>query len=187
MQEPKTPNAPLTYAEFEAYAEARDGRFEYVDGRAVAMGTPGNAHADLITALTVRFHERVRGQRCKVRIGARLWTGRNERSPDVLVTCDERDLSGEDVRTRFPKLIVEVLSPNRGDDLDGKPDDYREIHSVVEYAIADSRRRWVRMYRRNADGLFVLDPDRIGGDSLWLASIDYTLDLDELYTEVGIV
>ena len=42
-------------------------------------------------------------------------------------------------------------------------------------------------HRRNADGLFVLDPDRIGGGSLWLASIDYTLDLDELYTEVGIV
>jgi len=182
----RNPSRQLTYAEFTAYAESHEGRFEYVDGHLVAMGIPSNAHADLIMALAVRFHAHLRGQRCRVRSGARLWTSRNERSPDVLVTCDARDISGEDVRTRFPKLIVEVLSPNLGDDFDGKPEDYRLIHTVEEYVIADSRKRRVRVYRRNTDGLFVLDPEHIGGGQLWLASIKYTLDLDELYTEVGV-
>jgi hypothetical protein len=65
-------------------------------------------------------------------------------------------------------------------------DEYRALSTVEEYAIVDSRKRWVRLQRKNADGLFVVDADSIGGTAR-LASIDYTLDIDALYDEVGVV
>ena len=62
----------ITYEQFVAYAEAREGRFEYVDGRVVAMGTPGNANADLAFEFAKRFDAHVRREGCRVRLGARL-------------------------------------------------------------------------------------------------------------------
>ncbi len=187
MQQPDDGAGPLTYQQFLDYAAARDGRFEYVEGHAVAMGIPSNAHQDLALALATAFSIHLRGQSCKVRLGARLLTAKNnERAPDVIVTCDARDLRNSDEPNRYPKLIVEILSPNRGDDLTEKVDEYRALATVEEYAIVNSRKRWVRLHRKNADGLFVVDADHIGG-TVRLASIGFTLDIDALYDEVGVV
>lgn len=48
-----------------------------------------------------------------MRLGARLLTAKNnERVLDVIVTCDERDHRHSDDPDRYPKLVVEILSPN---------------------------------------------------------------------------
>jgi Uma2 family endonuclease len=80
-----------------------------------------------------------------------------------------------------PKLIVEVLSAKRGGEIDRKLQDYQARPSVEEYIVIDSRKRWLQRYSRS-DGRHDLRPDpvRISG-SIRLTSIDYLLDLDELY------
>jgi Uma2 family endonuclease len=179
----------LTYQEFLDFVADKDGRYEYVDGRAVAMGTPSNEHQDISLILGSALRDHLRGQRCKVRLASPLWTmGRElgrERSPDVMVTCDEDDLLLGKRLNRRPKLIAEILSPNEGDDLKDKLDEYEGIETVEEYIIIDSTKRWVRRWYRNAHGKFQLDPYYISG-LVRFASVGYTLDIDALYDEVGV-
>lgn len=173
MKQPLDPR-PLTYDEFVAYAEAHEGRFEYVDGQVVAMGSPSLTHQRIVRILTTLFQEQLAaaGNGCEALPTPMVWTVARvrQRSPDVVVYCD-----GEPAR-----LVCEVLSPNRGDDLEQKLTEYQAMPQFEEYLIVDSTKRWVRLYRRGASGLFEYDVDHVGG-SVRLASIGYTLDVDALY------
>jgi Uma2 family endonuclease len=183
MQEPKPPDAtPLTYAEFIAYAEAHEGRFEFDDGLIVDMGIPSDAHQDLTFALAGFINRHLRAMGCKPRLASRLVTisgeigkpPKKERSPDALVICDGKPR----------KMVCEILSLNRGEDLGKKREEYEAMPEFEEYLVIDSITHWVRVYRRGTEGLFRSD-DHIGG-SVRLDSIDYTLDIDALYREAGI-
>ncbi len=182
MQEPKPPQS-LTYADFVAYAEAHEGRFEFDDGMIVDMGIPSDAHQDLSLALAKTLDPHLATLGCKTRLASRLITihgGRGkppeqERSPDAVVICDGKPR----------KLVCEILSANRGADLGKKRDEYEAMREFEEYLVIDSITRWVRVYRRNAEGLFE-SGDRIGG-SVRLDSIGYTLDIDALYRDAGML
>jgi Uma2 family endonuclease len=41
------PEPQLTYQQFLDFVAGEEGRYEFVDGRAVAMGTPSNEHQDI--------------------------------------------------------------------------------------------------------------------------------------------
>jgi hypothetical protein len=74
------------------------------------------------------------------------------------------------------------MSAKRGDDLGDKVTEYQAVRSIQQYLVIDAIRHWVRRYTRNADGLFVVERDYIGG-LLAIDSIRYTLDIDGLYRE----
>jgi Uma2 family endonuclease len=111
----------------------------------------------------------------------RVWVGYRDRVPDVAVTCDRYDVSEAPDILHSPKLIIEVLSAKRGGELDKKLNDYQGRPSIEEYVIIDSRKRWVQRHWRS-DGRrdFETDPIRISG-SVTLSSVNYTLDIDDLY------
>jgi Uma2 family endonuclease len=140
-----SPQAPLTYQEFLDFVADKEGRYEYVDGRAIAMGTPSNAHQDISLVLGAALYQHLQGQRCKARLAVPLQTVSHgltrERSPDLIVTCDEQDLAPGTRLNRRPKFIVEILSPNEGDDLQEKLDEYEAIAAVEEYIVIDSTKR----------------------------------------------
>ncbi|MGP6156690.1 MAG: Uma2 family endonuclease [Vulcanimicrobiaceae bacterium] len=168
-----------------------DERFELVDGRPVALAKPTRRHNRLVTALQRRIDTHVSARGCESDAsGATLANGR---SPDIVVTCDERDLRETDdfVNERviwFPRLIVEVLSPSTQDtDMGLKVDLYRAIPSVDEYLLLDSQRRWARLYRRNESDpeTFVMLPDRIAG-KIVLTSINLSFSLEEIYGDARI-
>jgi Uma2 family endonuclease len=189
-----SPEDTLTYQQFLDFVSGKEGRYEYVDGRAVAMGTPSNEHQDIALIVASALRDHLRGQNCKVRLSAPLLTIRRikktgdddqERSPDIMVTCDEGDLVFGNRLNRKPKLLIEILSPKNGDDLDLKLDEYEAISSVEEYIIIDSRKRSVRRWYRATTGKFEFDPYYISGN-VHFVSVAYTLDIDALYAEVGI-
>jgi Uma2 family endonuclease len=174
-----------TYRDFIEYVASRDGRFEYVDGFAVAMGTRSNEHQDISNILGSVLREHLRGSPCKVRTAAALWTGTRERSPDLLVTCDERDLAFGVRPNRHPKLVIEILSDNPGDDLRDKVDEYASIPSVEEYLVVDSTKRSVRRWHRAGDGTIAYNPSVISG-TIRIESLGLILSVDDLYDEVGL-
>jgi Uma2 family endonuclease len=185
--------ARMTLRSFLEWSERAldDARYELIDGRPVALAKPTRRHNRLVTALQRRIDARVASLGCESDAsGATLANGR---SPDIVVTCDERDLRETDdyVNERvisFPKLVVEVLSPSTRDtDLGTKVDLYRAIESLQEYLILDSQTRFARLYRRDEthpDQLSML-PDRISGD-VELRSIGLTISLEALYADARI-
>ncbi len=173
--------AKLTYAEFIDFVKNKDEAYEFVDGTAVRMESPSNEHSRLSTVLLFLIFPHVAPTGCDTHGGKDLWTGNRTRRPDVVVTCDERDTGPNHPHAlHFPKLIIEIVSENKGDDFTDKFMEYQNMPSIEEYVMIDSTRHWVRRYRRDGEGRFVADIDQISG-SVYIASIGYTLDIDAMY------
>jgi Uma2 family endonuclease len=103
--------------------------------------------------------------------------------PDVIVTCSAADRSSALIK-REPTLIVEVLSPSTAAyDRGEKFALYRGIASLMEVAFVDLYSRRTDVYRRGADGLWVLHPFD-AGETVSLASMGLTITAQVLFAEV---
>ncbi len=103
--------------------------------------------------------------------------------PDVSVSCDMRD-RGQVETLRYPRLIVEVLSPStRGYDRFGKFAYYRACPTVEEYVLIDAQRQAVEVYRRASDNVWTLHP--LGSeDDVELASLGVHFPVAAIYEDV---
>lgn len=180
----------LSEADFlQGERRARD-RHEYVAGQVFAMGGASMAHNTLAGNVFALLHRHLRGRPCrgfiadmKVRIAARS----TYYYPDVVVSCDARDLAAEPPRDylEHPSLVVEVLSPTTETiDRREKLLAYRELPSLVEYVLVDQERRSIDLYRRvGADWTHALLCD---GDTLELASVSLSVPVSEVYVDSGV-
>ncbi len=150
------PMSPQEYLEWE---EQQPTKYEYVNGEVFAMTGGTLPHNSVALNLASALKNHVRGKGCKVFMAdAKL--GISDKGPyhypDVMVTCDERDLISRKV-VQFPCLIVEVLSPgteafDRGD----KFKHYRRIKTLKEYVLIDAEKICVECYRINERGKWEL-------------------------------
>ena len=101
--------------------------------------------------------------------------------PDVVVACDPRDT--DPYSLRFPKLIIEVLSPStERTDRREKLFAYRTIPTLEEYVIVAQDRIEVTLFRR-ADGWQPACFQRLD-QTLRLASVDLELPVSAIYRRV---
>jgi Uma2 family endonuclease len=147
---------PEEYLQIEAQSPIKH---EYIDGQIYAMAGASDPHVTIAGNLLPLLRSHVRGSGCRVYISdmkTRIETLNRFYYPDVLVTCDPRDLETSTYK-RFPTLIVEVLSDSteafdRGD----KFVDYQTLESLREYVLINTKRQRVECFRRNDEGLWVL-------------------------------
>jgi Uma2 family endonuclease len=104
--------------------------------------------------------------------------------PDVMVTCDPRDRETPAYKS-FPCLIVEVLSNSteafdRGD----KFADYQALESLKEYVLINTKRQRVECFRRNDEGLWVLQSYTAENKLFRLHSINFEVSIGDLYEDV---
>ena len=101
-----------TVDEFLAWDDGTDRRYELVDGRIVAMAPPSEAHAAIVSNLTIPIGNQLQPP-CRVlgEFGVRL-PDRDDSfyQFDLAVTCAPADPARRYVAE--PELIVEVLSPS---------------------------------------------------------------------------
>ncbi len=73
--------------------------------------------------------------------------------PDVVVTCDERDLGATDEFVRFPKLVIEVLSKSTATfDQGDKFADYQTSPVLEEYVLVSQTEPKVECFRKTEAG-----------------------------------
>jgi Uma2 family endonuclease len=174
-----------TVEEFLEWDDGTDRRHELVDGRIVAMAPPSEAHATIVSNLTIRIGNQLRPP-CRVlsEFGVRL----AERADsfyqfDLAVTCAPADASRRYVAD--PVLIVEVLSPSTQlHDRGRKLDDYRQLPSVKEILLVASEQRRVQHWRR--DGPRWIVEDLIGDADLRLTAVADPIPLAAIYEGSGI-
>lgn len=189
-----TTNLNYSYLSAEDYLEGEKIspiKHEYIRGQIYAMAGASKAHGIIALNLATRWRNQLRGSGCtpymsdiKVRIEA----ADVYYYPDIAVTCDRRDqISLEEDFIRYPRLVVEVLSPttaafDRGD----KFADYRTIETLEEYVLINQERSNVDCFRRNAEGFWVLYPYS-QGEEVYLASVDFRCGIEALYEDVFVV
>ncbi|WP_041780555.1 Uma2 family endonuclease [Allocoleopsis franciscana] len=177
----------FTADEYLQLEEESPVKHEYIDGQIYAMAGASDPHVTIAGNLFALLHSHVRGSGCRVYISdmkARIESLNRFYYPDVMVTCDSRDQETPTYK-RFPTLIVEVLSDSteafdRGD----KFADYQELHSLREYVLINTKRQRVEVFRRNDEGLWVLQSYTPEQTSFRLDSIDFEGTLDALYEDV---
>lgn len=91
------------------------------------------------------------------------------------------DLCG--YREAAPVLIAEVLSDSTAAyDRGLKFEQYQRLPSLQEYLLIEQDRVHVDLFRRNAEGLWVLHPAG-PGDTVTLASVDLSLPIEAFYED----
>jgi Uma2 family endonuclease len=174
----------LTLGEFLAWEERQPAKHEYRDGAVFAMAGASDDHGQIIMNLSAIIRPRLRGSRCRayandMKVVAPFPASRY---PDFIVTCDERD-SKVKLQKKHPKLIIEVLSSSTESvDKGDKLDEYQTIAELEEYVLIDSRKPYVRIFRRNGEKLETSPPSITG--PITLESLNLTLSFAEIYEDV---
>ena len=180
----------MTSQEFIAWELDRPGRHEFFCGEVIKVfGDEGarREHVTVMGNIGVALNDPLRGTAnrtfmAQMRVHVRA-TG-DMFYPDVLVTCNARDLAAS-LEKQHPKLIIEVLSRStatfdRGD----KFLTYRRIEALEEYALVDPHGKSFEVYRRQANGSdWLLTQGRIE-EGLVLHSVGLTVPADLLFENV---
>ncbi|MBD2210374.1 Uma2 family endonuclease [Nostoc linckia FACHB-104] len=182
-----SPEIYLTPKQYLQMEENSDIKHEYIDGYIYAMAGALDSHVTIAGNLFALVRNHVRGSSCRVYIAnmkARIESLNRYYYPDVMVTCDERDRETPAYK-KFPCLIVEVLSNSteafdRGD----KFADYQTLESLQEYVLINTKRQRVECFRRNEQGLWVLQSYTDADKSFQLQSIKFEGTMADLYEDV---
>lgn len=172
-----------TVEAFLARGERPGVREELVAGRIVAMVPPRPVHGVIVQNAAFEIRRRLRPPCRLVGEAAVRIDDHTLFQADLAVTCTRPD---PDASAVDPVLVVEVLSPStRQLDLGLKADAYSELPSCREIWLVDSERRWVRVWRRLAEGWSVTLPMR-GSASFASDVLGAAIELDALYAESGL-
>ena len=150
-----------------AWEELQPKRHEYVDGEIYAMTGVRVAHNDININALVFLRRALKGTPCKVfGIDLKLQVNPNGDHiyPDLMVTCDPRDLrSSEDRFISHPWLVAEVLSDSTAAyDRGRKFELYRTIATLTHYLLIEQTRPYAELFFKNEQGLWVLQPLQAG-------------------------
>ncbi|MBE9146081.1 Uma2 family endonuclease [Planktothrix mougeotii] len=177
------------YMAREDYLEAEKNsliKHEYIQGEIYAMVGASDAHVTIAGNLFALLRNYLRGKGCRVYMAdmkADIEVLDIYYYPDVIVTCDPRDREFQYFK-RYPKLMIEVLSPGtEGFDRGKKFEDYRHLETLEEYVLINQNRVNIECFRKNSEGLWVLYPYS-SGQEIYLDSLDFRCSITDLYEEV---
>jgi Uma2 family endonuclease len=177
---------PMTADEFLAWEEAQPGKHEFVRGEVFAMTGGVDRNNTVAGNLYMHLRQHLRGTPCRVYgadVKLRVEAADCYFYPDLMVTCSAADLADRLIK-REPVLVAEVLSPSTaGYDRGAKFADYRRLPTLNEYLLVDVDRRQCDLYRKGADGLWVLHPSG-PDDAVRLASIDLVVEAADLWADL---
>jgi Uma2 family endonuclease len=164
-------------------AEQRE-RHDFVNGEVFAMAGAEDRHVSCCLNVAIALRQHLAGTPCRTFLAdMKVRAGLNFFYRDVLVTCSEADRASPIVKHE-PTLIVEVMSPSTAAyDLGEKFAHCRKIVSLLELAFIDLDTRRSSVYRKGADGLWVLHPFD-AADGLALASVDLDIGAEALFAEI---
>lgn len=180
------PEQSMTAADYLAWDVAQRERTEFVRGEMRPMPATEDRHNTATGNLAIALRQHLRGTPCRTFMTQMKLNVRALDSyfyPDVIVTCSAADQQNPLIKSE-PKLLVEVLSPStaaydRGD----KFACYRQLPTLEEFVLVDLDTRATDVYRKGADGLWVLHPFA-AGQTVRLASVELEISAAELFAEI---
>ena len=176
----------LTLTEYMDWEAEQPERNMYYRGEAFAMVGARQAHVLVSLNIGAALKTALRGGPCRTFVSdmkLRIDAADAVFYPDVMVSCDPRDRATP-LWLSYPVLVVEVLSDSTAAfDRGAKFSACRGIDSLMEYALVDIDTRRVEVYRRNAEGLWVLH-DYAQGAAVEFASVAVVMTAEAVFEEV---
>jgi len=180
----------LTVEDFLALDRERlDQKYEFRNGHMVAMAGGSTNHTVLITNMSMLIQSQLRKSPCSALVEGTLKVEDECYLPDIMVTCNEQDLTENKTYIEYPKLVIEVLSPTtEKDDRMDKVWIYTQCLSIQEYMLVNWDIMIVqKMTRKGTEGLDRfqwIDRWYHQGESIELETIGLTIPVDDIYEKV---
>ncbi len=172
--------------EYLAWEAKQVEKHEYVDGEVFAMAGASDHHNVVSGNVAMALRQHLKGSPYRTlmsQMKLQIVADNSFYYPDVLVTCSARDTQDPLIK-REPVLLVEVLSPSTAAyDRGAKFSSYRQLASLQEYVLIDTDTRTTDVYRKGADGLWVLHPFA-GNEAVELTSVALTIPAAVLFDEL---
>src|SRR5260370_32653752 len=169
--------------------ENLDQKYAFINGEMVAMSGGSTNHALLIANLAGILYAHLRKNPCAYVAEGTLKVEDDCHLPDIMVTCNEQDLTENKTYIEHPKLVIEILSPTteKYDRMD-KVWIYTQCPSIQEYVLVNWDIMIVqKMTRKGTEGLDTIQwIDRFynQGESVELETIGLTIRVDDIYDRV---
>jgi Uma2 family endonuclease len=190
----------FTVQEYFEFEKAATERHEYYrgeifrmqgHGEMLAMSGASPRHNILFTNIFTALAIRLKGKACQpYGPDLRIHIPQNTlyTYPDITVYCGDFKNAEEDEDTVVePTVIIEILSPStRNYDRGEKFMLYRDIPTLKEYVLADTKSVRVEVFRLNSDGHWELEEYKFLTDQLSLPSIQVSIPLSEIYERTKI-
>ncbi|HWS82626.1 MAG TPA: Uma2 family endonuclease [Ktedonobacteraceae bacterium] len=183
-------NTYMTVKDFLALdRENLDQRYEFIDGEMVAMAGGSTNHTIIATNIASLLHLHLRKNPCTVLTEGTLKIEDECYLPDIMVTCNEQDLTENKTYIEHPKLVIEVLSPstenyNRRDKLFV----YTQCFSIQEYILVNWDYKVIQKMTRkdtqNLDHFQWIDQWYGENESVELTTIDLSIPVTDIYEKV---
>lgn len=157
------PTQHFTAADYLAWDATQPVRHEFVGGEVFAMTGARLAHNQITGNLYTMLRAATRGGPCQAFVSdmrVHVQAADAYFYPDVVLTCHPQDLADpRALALSRPWLVAEVLSDSTAAyDRGAKFALYRQLPSLTHVLFAESERASVDLFRRGADGLWVLHP-----------------------------
>jgi len=176
----------FTATDYLAWEAEQTERHDYLDGEVFAMAGAEDRHVTVSGNCYMALRQHLSGSPCRTYMSdmrVHVTAANSYFYPDVLVTCSAQDQASTMVKTE-PKLLIEVLSPSTAAyDRGLKFSHYRSLASLEEYVLVDLDTRTTDVYRKGADGLWVLHPFN-RGETVTLASVALSMTAAQLFADV---
>jgi len=176
----------VSVQDYLAAEESSEVRHEYLGGLVYAMAGETTAHNIISQNLLFALRQHLAGKLCRVfisdiRVNFDINDDQYFYYPDLVITCDPRDIHPRFVR--HPRLIIEVLSPStQRVDRREKFFAYQKIETLEEYVLIGQEPREATVFRRASgwQSTTVSGPDA----SVNFASLELTVPFAAVYEGV---
>lgn len=183
----------FTLQEYIQYEEESEVRHEFHEGFLYPMAATSRAHNEIVQNLSGEIRSKIRSKGCKAyaeNVKLQLVENGKYVYPDILLTCDERDLTSQysEFIIRYASLIVEVLSKSTEDyDRNGKLKLYQQIPSIQYYLLVDSRTQIVDLYsRHNNSNVWMYQTFTERSDIIDFPKLGFKISLDDIYQDLAL-
>lgn len=176
----------MSVEEFLAWDRSQAQKHEFVDGEVFAMAGAEDRHVTVSLNLAILLRQHLAGTPCRTYMSDMKLFVDSAKSffyPDVFVTCSAADRD-RPLQKTDAVFVAEVLSQGSAAfDRGHKFAAYRALPTLQEYLLVDVDVRECELFRKGADGLWVLHPFA-AGETVHLASLDARLPAAQLFADL---
>jgi Uma2 family endonuclease len=192
--EVKEPAPKYNYVSPEEYLEMERGsseKHEYYNGYVITMSGARLKHNQIAANLIAMIGSHLKDKNCQV-LPADMRVATPNRDayiyPDATIVCGEPVLEDDKFDTLLnPSVVFEIWSPStQKNDMGYKLLFYQHIHSLKEYIMIDSVKRFAQVVRKQPDGAWRFEDITGTNDSLFINTVNMNLSFDDIYRNTGL-
>jgi Uma2 family endonuclease len=187
-QQEKHVYSPEEYLSLERTA---DFKSEYLNGQIYAMAGSSPEHSAITVNITVALGSQLLDKPCRAfSSDMKVRTTRTGlfAYPDLSIVCGEPEFHDEkrDVLVN-PVVLIEVLSPStEAFDRGKKFAQYQHLETLTDYLLIAQDEARIDHYVKQSDDLWLLSIARGSGGKIYIASLDCTLLLSQVYAKISL-